>query len=342
MSLLKSGISVSFLGFSALLAAGSASLAESCATPGTPGLVALDIGTSMSLAYVPESAAGKKAPVVINLHPTGGKGVRQLMQAKHVADKNGFVMLVPTGAIGPVFSGWTWNVPGVPTFGGDQYPAEDDRDDVQFISDAIDKLAEQVCIDESRIYAMGFSGGGRMASQLACDLSDRIASVVAIGGLRFPMASDAELGLPKAGDCKPARSVPVQAIHGHWDAVNPWYDEALGETPFKRPNKDEIIVANAPKEGTSWSYSGKAALERWVDHNSCADTPQVKTLADGIEQRDYVDCRDDAEVSLVFFEGVGHAVPGYETAWGPGQADSPIDGYELAWELLKDDALPAE
>ncbi len=337
------GKSAALLGTSFLLVSGGASMADICATPASPGLVALDVGHSTALAYVPDSVAGKPAPVVINLHPTGGKGDRQLKQARKVADENGFVMLVPTGAIGPVFSGWTWNVPGVPTFGGDQYPAEDDRDDVKFISDAIDKLAAEVCIDESRIYAMGFSGGGRMASQLACDLSDRIASVVAIGGIRFPREGDTELGLPQSRECRPSRAVPVQAIHGHWDAVNPWYDEALGETPFKRPgNSDEIIVANAPKQGTSWSYSGEEALERWVSFNGCAQTPKITALADGIEQRDYPGCRDDADVSLVFFKGVGHAVPGHETAWGPGQAESTIDGYQLAWDLLKDDVLPAK
>lgn len=322
-------------------AATGEAFAENCSDTLTPGITALDVGAYTVLAYVPQSAVGNPAPLVINLHPTGGKGLRTLSASRAVADENGFVMIAPDGVIGPVFSGWTWNVPGVPTFGGDQYPPEGARDDVAFLSSAIDAAVEATCIDTSRIYAMGFSGGGRMASQLACDLSDRIASVVAIGGIRFPRASDADLGLPNAVECVPTRAIPMQAIHGHWDATNPWFDEALGQTPFTDPAKNnDPIVAGAPVQGTSWSYSGEEALARWVDHNGCAPEPAVTELSEGIEQRDYQGCTDDAEVSLVFYDTLGHAVPGHEEPWSPGQANSVIDGYALGWDLLKDDSLP--
>lgn len=322
------------------LSAGAA-FSQDCSVEGKAGLAAFDVGADTVLAYVPESALGKPAPLVINLHPSGGTGLRTLAASQKVADENGFIIMAPTGNIGPVFSGWTWNVPGVPSFGGDQYPAEDARNDVEFIAKAIDKMPEIACIDQNRIYAMGFSGGGRMASTLACEMSDRIASVVAIGGIRFSRASDAELGLPKALDCIPGRAIPMQAIHGRWDAVNPWFDEAQGQTPFTDPAKDDApIEAAAPQQGSSWSYSGKEALERWVEHNGCNPEPTVTQIADGIEERTYQGCTDNAEVSLVFYENLGHAVPGHEEPWSPGQADSPIDGYALGWELLQDDRLP--
>lgn len=293
------------------------------------------------LAYVPESAVGKPAPVVVNLHPTGGTGLKSLMQSRQAADENGFVVMAPTGTVGPVFDGWTWNVPGVPSFGGDQYPSDDTRNDVEFIGQALDKLPEVACIDPARIYAVGFSGGGRMASTLACEMSDRIASVVAIGGIRFSEASDTELGLPKAVQCAPARPIPMQAIHGRWDATNPWFSEAQGQTPFVDPAKDDApIEAAAPKPGSSWSYSGEEALARWVENNGCDAEPTVTQLADGVEQRDYQGCTADAEVALVFIDGLGHAVPGHEEPWSPGQADSPIEGFALAWQLLQDDSLP--
>ncbi|MFV0386950.1 alpha/beta hydrolase family esterase [Paracoccus sp. (in: a-proteobacteria)] len=337
MRINKAGIAATIV---AATLAGSAS-AQDCPAGGAAGLMALEVDGYTVLGHVPESAVGQRVPLVINLHPTGGTGFRTLNASKHVADEKGFVMIAPTGVIGPVFMGWTWNVPGVPTFGGDNYPAEDARNDVEFIAKAIDAAETAACIDPARVYVMGYSGGGRMASALACSLADRIASVVPIGGIRFSKASDTELGLPHAVECTPARPVPMQAIHGHWDATNPWFDEALGDTPFKDPAKDnETIVANAPRQGSSWSYSGQTALQRWVENNGCDPEPQVKELAKGVEERDYQNCKDDAEVSLVFFDGLGHAIPGYEEPWSPGQADSPLDGYGLAWDLMQDDRLP--
>jgi hypothetical protein len=58
---------------------------------------------------------------------------------------------------------------------------------------------------ENRIYAIGFSSGARMSSRLACDLSDRMAAIGPVGGLRYPE------------DCAPTRPVPVIAFHGKRD-----------------------------------------------------------------------------------------------------------------------------
>ncbi len=340
MRLSRFGIGAVRLALLVTTATTSGAFAENCSNKLASGLIALDVNEHTVLGYVPKGVVGKASPLVVNLHPTGGKGLYSLKEGMPAAHDNGFVMIAPEGVIGPIFGGWTWNVPGVPTYGGG-YPSEDARDDVDFISKAIDKAIKEACIDTRRIYVIGFSGGGRMASRLACDLSDRIASVVAIGGIRFSKASDTKLGLPHAVDCVPSRAVPIKAIHGHWDPVNPWYDVALGDTPLKNPEDgNKTIVAEAPKAGTSWSYSGETALARWVEHNGCDLQPVTHTLAKDIEQRDYVNCRDDVEVSLVFYRNLGHAVPGYEMPWAPGQADSPINGYELAWDLLKDDSLP--
>lgn len=325
----------------ALFAAAPAASAEDCSPDFQPGLIALDVGYSTVLGYVPQSAVGHKVPLVVNLHPSGGTGLRTLNASKDVAQRNGFVMIAPTGSIGPIYAGWTWNLPGVPAFGGDANPSADARDDVAFIASAIDAAQAATCIDPARIYVMGFSGGGRMASQLACDLSDRIASVVPIGGIRFPQASDTELGLPDAVQCSPDRPVPIQAIHGKWDPTNPWFDEALGQTPFTDPgNANAPIMAGAPQPGSSWSYSGAEALRRWVAFNGCDAEPALTELAPGIAQRDYQNCTDGAEVSLIFYDGLGHAVPGHEEPWSPGQADSPFDGFQQAWDLMQDDRLP--
>jgi len=59
--------------------------------------------------------------------------------------------------------GGTWNV-----------PVETDRpNDVAYVSDVIDQVSAQACVDPARIYATGFSGGARMSSLLGCGLGAR-------------------------------------------------------------------------------------------------------------------------------------------------------------------------
>ncbi len=285
------------------------------------------------LLYVPESAPDRNVPLVVNLHPSSGTGEKTLEESKHVADKNGFALLAPTGVAGELADGWQWNVPGVPLFKG--LPIVNDRDDVVFIEHTIDAAAGKMSIDLSRVYAIGFSGGARMVSQLACDLSDRLAAVVMISGIRFPLASDAALGLPDSKDCSPVRSIPVIAIHGFLDSVNVW-----GEVPpvVDPPPAWKI---NPPKPGSAWSYAGETAVKRWIDFNSCSETPTVIAITDNIDLIEYRSVYyKDADVTVVMVKNAGHTVPGYPNHWLPGHENMEIDGYELAWNLLSKYKLP--
>lgn len=319
----------------ALALSAGAALAD-CGT-GETGLIAFEIDRHTVLGYVPEGAADTPMPMVLNLHPSGGTGLRSLNEARPIAEKEGFIMIAPTGAVGPIFSGMTWNVPGVPTFGAGNYPPEDTRDEVAFLDAVIEKAKEVACVDENRIYAMGYSGGARMTSRLACDLGDKLAAVAPIAGIRFSLDSDKEFDLPNAIACTPPRPVPVMALHGYWDPTNPWHDTALGETPFDKADGSGKVMSPAPKHGTSWAYSGQEALERWVEHNGCDPEPKITDVTEDVERHDYQNC--DGDVSLMFFEEIGHAIPGYDQPWAPGQATSTLNGYQVAWDLMKGYAL---
>lgn len=111
MRIVHRNVAVSVLG---LALSSGAVLAQDCPSGLTAGLTAFDVGPYNVLAYVPESAVGKPAPVVVNLHPTGGTGLKSLMQSRKAADENGFVVMAPTGTVGPVFDGWTWKFPASP------------------------------------------------------------------------------------------------------------------------------------------------------------------------------------------------------------------------------------
>lgn len=301
-----------------VVSSGGSALAASEATCDTeiePGTHTLMVDGYEVLLYVPESASRRHVPLVLNLHPSGGTGSQMLDNdglygGTAAADANGFAVLAPTGVAAPMFGGQQWNVPGVPLFLG--LPIVNDRDDVAFISHAIDAASEAMCVDQARIYATGFSGGARMASQLACDLSDRLAAVAPIGGVRFPLAADAALDLPHSPQCDPGRAVPLLAIHGTLDTVNPW---------------------DAGTPGTSWAYSAETALDRWVAHNSCRPNPRVSAMTANIDLVEYRACHGNGDVTLVLVKDGTHTIPGYPLPWEP-VANMEIDGTQVAWDLL--------
>jgi poly(3-hydroxybutyrate) depolymerase len=54
--------------------------------------------------------------------------------------------------------------------------------DVAFVEQMLDALAAELCIDESRIFSVGFSYGAIMSYSLACAMGDRIRAIAAMSG----------------------------------------------------------------------------------------------------------------------------------------------------------------
>jgi polyhydroxybutyrate depolymerase len=197
------------------------------------------------------------------LHGSGGSADGQAATSRFetLAAREGVLVATLQAAA----QGNRWNV-----------PATSDRpDDVQYVADVIDDVATRACVDVSRIYATGFSGGGRMSSLLACRLSDRIAAIAPMAGLRWP------------GTCG-GRAVPVLAFHGLADNVN-----AYGG-------------GGGTSRGGEWVESVREALAGWAGHNGCSGEPQHDDPPGPLSIVRYTGCRDGAEVRLVSIDGLEH------------------------------------
>jgi polyhydroxybutyrate depolymerase len=117
---------------------------------------------------LPAGYPGSRAwPLVLALHPNGGAGVaywdgderplRALLRDEAI-----LVLPVARGGAG----NWDWR--------GD-LPA-----DLAYFDAVLDRLVRGLCIDRTRIFAMGFSGGGSFAGVLGCARRDIRA--IATGG----------------------------------------------------------------------------------------------------------------------------------------------------------------
>ncbi len=261
----------------------------------------------MAIVHVP-SGYRPASPValVVNMHGSQSTAEQQLgfsgMDA--TADADGFVVVYPQGDI-PAGNGFEWNVPGQPLLGGAPVPATAPND-VSFLEQLVAQLEQGYCVDRNRVFATGFSGGARMASQLGCDASTVFAAIAPVSGLRFP------------SPCGSSRPVPVVSFHGTADPVDPYNGNGQAY----------------------WTYSVPVAAERWAARNQCGPSRSTSRPAGGVTLSTYSGCAGGASVELYTIAGEGHEWPGGPTlptalTRSLGPQNSAIDASATMWTFFR-------
>jgi len=128
----------------------------------------------------------QKLPVVIMLHGSSGNGEKfwNISGWKEVGDTANIITVFPSSWEYCIIetNGTTrttkWNATG--SFG--YCPGEVPRDDEKFFSIIIDELITKYAVDPKRIYLVGFSNGGSMASKCMVSMSDKFAAICSNAG----------------------------------------------------------------------------------------------------------------------------------------------------------------
>jgi polyhydroxybutyrate depolymerase len=211
--------------------------------------------------FVPPGYDGRtRLPLVLDLHGSGGTSAGQASNSRFEALAAREGVLVATLQA----EGSRWNVP----------VADGRPDDVAYVADVIDHVAARVCTNPARVYATGFSGGGRMTSLLGCRLGERFAAIAPIAGLRWP------------GSCD-GRPIPVLTVHGLADRQNPYDGHAEGR-------------------GAEWLESVPDALAAWALHNGCDADVVLEDPPGPLSTMRYEGCDAGARVRLIRVDGLGH------------------------------------
>jgi len=246
-----------------------------CAASSAPGTTELrpsiDGRTRVVRVHTPPHPHATRMPLVLNLHGSGSTAIGQeaFSGMDATADADGFVVAYPQAAI-PDGRGDDWNVPGALLVGGRKVPAGA-TNDVRFVTSLVSYLERSYCIDAARVYATGFSGGARLASQLVCNTSAVFAAIAPVSGLRYPTP------------CATPMAVPVLSFHGTADPVDPYNGHGQ---PY-------------------WTYSVADAARAWARHDGCG--PGRAVAHGGLA---YGSCRAGAQVVLYTIPGEGHEWPG--------------------------------
>jgi polyhydroxybutyrate depolymerase len=312
------------------IGAASAACGSEQLAAGRQSIEVLSSGHSRSvLLFVPTAvSAAHSLPLVIDLHGSGGNGEGQARSSQlgGLGEAQGFVVANPSGGVffPTAPDRHYWNIPGVPLAVGPT-PA-DAPDDVQFIGDMIGQIAAKTCIDPRRIFVTGMSGGARMTSLLACQLSTRIAAIAPVAGLRAGLPLPSDPTQPDPGTCIPERAMPIVTFHGTGDATNPFNG---GGTPY-------------------WAYSIPTALERWSELDHCQGKPSEQRITAHVTLLRYEHCSQGAAIWLYRIdaagaEGGGHSWPGSTAGEvANNRPSTEIKASELMWKFFQAHPLPAE
>jgi polyhydroxybutyrate depolymerase len=253
--------------------------------------------------YIPEGYTpdAEPVPLLIVMHGAGGtaQGTEAFTGFNAVADREGFIVVYPNSSR----AGWADGRPNVPT------------DDVGFISQLIDEMAEGVNIDLTRVYVTGFSAGGMMALRVGCNLPDKIAAVVSVASTQPIYQREA---------CDVSAPIPVMFVLGTLDPVVTW-------------------------QGSDYYFSARNSIAYWLSHNGCTgEAADIIEILDGdestpewVRRETFSQCEDNTEVTIYGAVGGGHTWPGhpFEASIELGETSMDIDATEVIWEFFTRHAL---
>ncbi len=223
------------------------------------------------IVYAPTE--GADLPVVLDFHGWGGTAEAQAEGSGllAVAEEEGFIVVYPQ-ALEENTLLWA--------------PSQD----VTYVQAVLDVVKQDYDVDETRTYAVGFSGGAFMTHYLGGALSDQLAAIATLDGYLPDFPNLVEFGglLPEALETvpdlelppQPVRPVPVQIIHGIEDTIVPY--------------------AGIP---------GTIAI--WTDWNGCDATPETEAVNAQVTLDVYANCDGDARVELYTFSTGEDEAHGY-------------------------------
>lgn len=223
-------------------------------------------------------------PVLLYLHGAGGTGPGSLRGGPAaVAVKRGYAVIAP--------SGWQ-PVSRFPKNWGVADGRDYTRDDMAFLGEVMEDASTRFPIDTDRVLLGGFSRGGSMVWDIACQSPDFARAYAPVAGAFWDDLPDSCAG-------------PVELFHTHG-----WQDRTV-------PLEGRVLGGGALTQGDVW-----ASLFILRATNNCAKRqPETSSVEDGIWLRHWSDC-EAGRIDLMLHPG-GHSVP-------PGWATRALDWFEAA------------
>ena len=198
-------------------------------------------------------------------------------------------------------------------------PYASGADDVAFVSDLLDSIESEHCVDLNRVYATGKSNGGGMVSVLACNLRDRFSAFAPVAGAYYPQSTEG---------CDYSTPTPMLAIHGTGDAT--------------------MHYEGGHRQGED--YPGvREWIQPWAEASGCTKTTdrQVGRKGEDVVRTQWTLCSEgdeggrspgkpgrSAAVELYSVADGGHVWPGEVVYSGGGYVTEDFSATDTIWDFF--------
>ena len=246
---------------------------------------------------VPSSDVGTKLALIIAFHGGGGsdEDFQQQSQFDQLGEQQKFIMAYAIAENDRSSAEGEWYL----------NTAATSRDDNDFTEAIVDELSNLYCIDEDRLYAIGYSLGSMFTYEIACQLNHRFAAVASFAGT-MPVNPET---------CGLSGNIAVMHIHGKLDYIID-YD-------------DDWDWKDGEHEGVGTMSNIPGMIDYWAEKSNCQNDNTHSHLFDGDEVEHIVhsDCDGDVRIEHYGMEAQEHT-------W-PDQVDGTYT-YVLIWEFLNE------
>lgn len=228
--------------------------------------VTVDAGRGPVVVQIPSTYdPAQPVPLLLLLHGYlfTGQMMEDYFDFGPLCEQNGYILTYPDGmedSLGAQF----WNATNACCDNEDS-----GVDDVEYLTTLLDLIESEYNVDPQRVHIVGHSNGGFMAHRLACEDSDRFASVASLSGA----------DLHESEPCNPSSPVHVLHIHGTLDPVVLYLGGFLnGIYPSARQTCDQWAARNGclddPVSGANINLDGgifgnETSVLRW--ETGCTD-----------------------------------------------------------------------
>ena len=240
---------------------------------------------------VPATDAGTALPIVIAFHGGDGSGedFQQQSQFDQLAQEEGFIMAYAIAEDDRTTEEGEWFL----------NTAATSREDNDFAERIVDELTSAFCIDQDRLYAVGYSLGSMFTYEVACQLNHRFAAVASFAGT-MPVSPQT---------CDLEGNMAVMHIHGKLDYIID-YD-------------DDWDWKDGEHEGVGTMSNVPGMIEAWAQRAGCSSEQQQSDFF--IDHITHTGCLGDTTIEHYGLEVHEHTWP------------DEVDGtptYELMWNFL--------
>ncbi len=242
---------------------------------------------------VPSSEPGTILPLVIAFH--GGtdsqEDFAQQEQFDQLGEQEKFVMVYAIAEQDRTAAEGEWFL----------NTAATSREDNNFAEAIVDELSKSYCIDQDRLYAIGYSLGAMFAYEIACQLNHRFAAIASFAGT-MPVSPES---------CDLTTGIGIMHIHGKLDYIIYYHQD----WDWK----------DGEHEGVGTMSEVPALIDYWADKSACQATAAENSITE--EHIIHNECVDDVRIEH-------YGLQFWDHNWPDEVGGEPT--YELMWDFLSE------